>query len=123
MAAPSQRPKIRRASSVCLNKGNGTMEIRLDGRVALITGGSKGLGLATAICMSASGADVAIVARDAATLAAAEETIRATAKGKVASFMCDVAKPEEIKTLYGAVVAKFGKVDILLNNAGAHMSG
>jgi len=99
------------------------MDIRLDGRVALITGGSKGLGLATATRMAASGANVAIVARDAATLKAGEETIRAAARGDVASFAYDISKADEVKKLYADVVKRFGKLDILVNNAGVHKSG
>jgi 3-oxoacyl-[acyl-carrier protein] reductase len=61
------------------------MDIRLDGRSAVITGGSKGLGLAMAQRFAASGADVAILARTPETLAAAKQQIQAGAKGKVAT--------------------------------------
>jgi len=99
------------------------MEIRLDGRAALITGGSKGLGFATAMRFAASGADVAILARNAETLEAARREIAAVAKGKVAAFPSDVAKSRDIETAYRAVIAAFGKVDILVNNAGASNTG
>jgi len=99
------------------------MEIKLDGRTALITGGSKGLGLATAARFAASGADVAIVARDNAILEAAAAEAGRGARGKVEAFSCDVSKLEDIEATYAAVNARFGKVDILVNNAGAHASG
>ena len=68
------------------------MEVRLDGRSAIVTGGSKGLGLAIAKEFAASGADVAILARDPATLADAKGLIQQGAKGKVAAISCDVSK-------------------------------
>ncbi len=94
------------------------MEIKLDGRVALVTGGSKGLGLATATRFAASGADVAVLARDPATLAAAREMIGATAKGRVLTVPCDVSQAEEIARAYAEVMAGLGRIDILVNNAG-----
>jgi NAD(P)-dependent dehydrogenase (short-subunit alcohol dehydrogenase family) len=94
------------------------MEISLAGRTALITGGSKGLGLAMAKRMSASGADVAILARRPDVIAEAVTEIEKTAKGKVAGFPCDVAKAAEVSNAFGGVMSTFGKVDILVNNAG-----
>src|SRR3954447_17624568 len=94
------------------------MEVRLDGRSAIITGGSKGLGLAMAKEFAASGADVAILARDPAGLAEAKAQVEAGAKGKVATFQCDVSKADEISKTFAGVMGAFGKVDILINNAG-----
>ena len=94
------------------------MEVRLDGRSAIITGGSKGLGLAMAREFAGSGADVAILARDAASMAEAKELVSQGAKGKVATFQCDVAKAADINKTVPEVMAAFGKVDILINNAG-----
>jgi len=99
------------------------MNIRLDGRSALITGGSKGLGLATATAFAAAGADVAIFARNPETLEAAKATISAAGKGKVAAIACDVAKGEAIETGYRAAMAALGKIDILVNNAGTSQTG
>ncbi len=73
------------------------MEVRLDGKSAIVTGGSKGLGLAIAKEFAASGADVAILARDPATLADAKGQIQRGAKGKVAAISCDVSKMAPIK--------------------------
>src|SRR6516165_3974207 len=68
------------------------MDIRLDGKSAVVTGGSKGLGLAMAQRFAASGADVAIIARAPETLAEAKRQIQANAKGKVATVSADVSK-------------------------------
>ena len=99
------------------------MEIRLDGRSALITGGSKGLGLAMAERFAASGADVAILVRNPETLAEAKTTIEKVAKAKVAAIAADVAKAGDIRVSYDAVMAAFGKIDILVNNAGQAQHG
>lgn len=94
------------------------MDVRLDGRVAIITGASKGLGLAMATEFAASGAHVAILARNPDGLAEAKASASKGASGRVEGFSCDVAKAEDINKTFAAVVATFGKVDILINNAG-----
>jgi len=98
------------------------MEVRLDGRSAIITGASKGLGLAMAKEFAASGADVAILARRPEVLEEAKGIASAGAKGRVATFVCDVAKAGDINRTYDGVVKAFGKVDILINNAGQSMA-
>jgi NAD(P)-dependent dehydrogenase (short-subunit alcohol dehydrogenase family) len=99
------------------------MEVRLDGRSAIVTGGSKGLGLAIAKEYAASGADVAILARDPATLADAKGEIQKGAKGKVAAISCDVSKMAPIQAAYDQVMREFGKIDIFVNNAGQSTRG
>ena len=104
------------------------MEIRLDGRSAIVTGGSKGLGLAIAEEYFASGADVAILARDAGALAEARQKIQASGaqrggKGKVTAISCDVSKADAIKQACDQVISEFGKVDIFVNNAGQSTRG
>ena len=99
------------------------MEIRLDGRTALITGGSKGLGLATAIRFAEAGAEVAILARSADTLEAAKAAIGEAGRGKVEGFSCDVTDPAALQRAYDAVLSRFGKVDVLVNNAGTSQTG
>jgi NAD(P)-dependent dehydrogenase (short-subunit alcohol dehydrogenase family) len=94
------------------------MDIRLDGRSAVITGGSKGLGLAMATRFAASGADVAILARGAEALEAAKTAIAETAKGHVAAIACDVATADGVETGFAQAMAALGKVDIVINNAG-----
>ena len=100
------------------------MEIRLDGRSAIITGGSKGLGLAIAQEYAASGDDVAILARDQGALAEAKSQIEAGAPGrKVVAISCDVAKAADISRACDEAMSAFGKVDIFVNNAGQSTRG
>ena len=99
------------------------MEIRLDGRSAIITGGSKGLGLAMATRFAESGADVAILARKLPALEEAVAGLRKVAKGKVEGIVCDVAVADQTKAAYEQAMAAFGKVDILVNNAGESRLG
>ena len=97
------------------------MDVRMDGRVAVITGASTGLGLAMAKEFAASGGSVALLARKADVLAAAKaEVAKAAGKtnGKFEAYSCDVAKAEPIADTFKKVVADFGKVDIVVNNAG-----
>src|ERR1700681_2080383 len=96
----------------------GNVEISLAGRCAVITGGSKGIGLAVATRFAASGADVAIVARGRVALDLAVKTIGATARGRVVAVQGDVAVVADIQRTYDAAMAAFGKIDILVNNAG-----
>jgi NAD(P)-dependent dehydrogenase (short-subunit alcohol dehydrogenase family) len=99
------------------------MEVRLDGRVALVTGGSKGIGLAIATRMAASGADVAILARRRDVLDEAQKTIQASARARVHSIACDVSKADEVASACADVIRAFRRVDILVNNAGTSQTG
>jgi 3-oxoacyl-[acyl-carrier protein] reductase len=94
------------------------MQIRMDGRVALVTGGSKGIGLAVARVFASSGASVAILARGQAALDEAVQLLSSEGHKNVKAYQCDVSKADAIKATFDAVVADFGKVDILVNNAG-----
>ncbi|KAB8144598.1 SDR family oxidoreductase [Chloroflexia bacterium SDU3-3] len=89
----------------------------LEGKVALITGGSRGLGLVLARQLVSQGARVAIVARDGVELAQAEADLRARG-GDVLAFPCDVRSHEAATLGVQRVVAHFGRLDILINNAG-----
>jgi 3-oxoacyl-[acyl-carrier protein] reductase len=94
------------------------MDISLAGRAAVITGGSKGIGLAIATRFAASGADVAIVARGREALDQAVKTIGATARGRVVTAQGDVANPADVRRSYDEIMQALGKVDIVVNNAG-----
>jgi 3-oxoacyl-[acyl-carrier protein] reductase len=94
------------------------MDISLSGRTAMITGASKGLGLAIATRFAESGADVALLARRRDVLEEAKATVSAKAKAGVAVFPCDVSKAADIARAHAAVTERFGKIDILVNNAG-----
>ena len=99
------------------------MEANLQGRVAIVTGGSKGIGRAIALRLAASGADVAMLARDEATLEEARQVVARTAKGRVMVARCDVRKAQEIASAYERVMATLGRVDIVVNNAGTSRTG
>jgi NAD(P)-dependent dehydrogenase (short-subunit alcohol dehydrogenase family) len=99
------------------------MEIKLDGRAAIITGGSKGLGLAMARRFSSSGADVAILARRPEALEEARADLLTTAKGKVIAISCDVSKADAIARAYDSAMKGLGRIDIVVNNAGTSRTG
>jgi 3-oxoacyl-[acyl-carrier protein] reductase len=99
------------------------MDISLFKRSAIVTGGSKGIGLGVAMRFAASGADVAIVARGRAALDAAVKSIGATAKARVIGVQGDVAVADDVKRAYDEVMRAFGKIDIIVNNAGTARAG
>jgi len=91
----------------------------MDGRVAVITGGSLGLGRAMALEFARSGAKVAMVSRRAEVLDEAKAEILAAAPGvTIDGYACDMCDANAIKTMHEAVVADLGNVDIVVNNAG-----
>src|SRR6266700_583374 len=89
----------------------------LQGRIALVTGASQGIGRACALELARAGAIVALAARNESKLAEAAAEIEG-AGGTAAAFALDVASEDSIKTGAKAVLDKFGKVEILVNNAG-----
>lgn len=99
------------------------MQVDMTGRVAVITGGSKGLGLAIATRMAESGADIALLARGADALQQAQAHVSRTAKGEVHTFQCDVMRADAIASTFAAVMGVFGRVDIVVNNAGQSQTG
>ena len=99
------------------------MEVSLTGRSAVITGGSKGLGLAMATQFAASGANVAILARRPDVLDAAVEKIKAGAVGQIIGISCDVGAAGQTAAAMERIKGAFGQVDILVNNAGESRVG
>lgn len=93
------------------------MNVTMKDRVALITGGSKGLGLAMARRFAESGAKVAIVARGAEDLAAARIALAGDGL-TVRDYVCDVSKAADISGTFDKIMGDFGQIDILVNNAG-----
>jgi len=89
----------------------------VEGRVALVTGASQGIGRACALVLAAGGAKVALCARNEEKLKQVAAEI-ASHSGEAAVFKMDVASEEEIKAGVKATLAHFGKIDILVNNAG-----
>lgn len=94
------------------------MELELQGRVALITGGSEGIGKATAAELAREGANVVICARRADVLNAAAEEIRHETGGNVLAISADVTRKDDIERVVDEAIAAFGRLDILVNNAG-----
>ena len=94
------------------------MEISLSGRAAVVTGGSKGIGFAVAKEFAASGADVAIVARNEEALREAVAAIRHATQTRVIGVQADVSKAADLQRAYDEVMSAFDKVDIVVNNAG-----
>ncbi|MER7847362.1 glucose 1-dehydrogenase [Kitasatospora sp. NPDC096077] len=90
---------------------------RLDGRVAVITGASSGLGVAFAVALAEAGADLVLGARRAERLAAVRAAVERLGRRAVA-VRTDVTRPEDCRALVDAAVQDFGRVDILVNNAG-----
>lgn len=95
---------------------------RLQGKVAIITGGNSGVGAATALLFAQEGAKVVISARRQAQLEESAAQIRA-AGGEVLPVVADISKPEDAKNLVSKTLEAFGKVDILVNNAGVLEAG
>jgi NAD(P)-dependent dehydrogenase (short-subunit alcohol dehydrogenase family) len=99
------------------------MDLGLEGRVALVTGGSKGIGRAVAAGLARERARVAVVARRAELLERAAREIGDQTGGEIAAFPGDMIKPEDVTRVVAAVVARFSRIDILVNNAGAAPGG
>ncbi len=104
---------------------SGGMSNLLNGRVALVTGGSKGIGLAIARRLLADGAQVAICGRDEDALQASHAALalefpeeHGSTGGRVLAMRADVAKLQDVKALVSGVKERFGRLDILINNAG-----
>ena len=93
------------------------MDLKLQGNIALMTGSSRGIGLATAKACAAEGCCLVLSARSAEPLAAAEAALRADGVA-VASCVADVGQPDQAARLVEAATAAFGGIDILVNNVG-----
>lgn len=93
------------------------MELGLTGKVALITGGSEGIGKATALKLAQEGAKVALVARRAEVLERAAEQVHAIG-GEVLALPGDVTQASDVERIVADTMSRFGQLDILVNNAG-----
>jgi len=91
--------------------------MKLEGRVALVTGASQGIGHACALHLARHGASIAVAARNQQKLEELAAQITANS-GKAAAFPVDVAEEDQIKSAIKSALAHFGKIDILINNAG-----
>ena len=95
------------------------MDMQLAGKRVLVTGGSKGIGLACAEAFAREGCDVVLTARDTAALATAADKVRALSQVRVETLAADLSRVEERERLHAA----FPDIDVLVNNAGAIPSG
>jgi NAD(P)-dependent dehydrogenase (short-subunit alcohol dehydrogenase family) len=98
-----------------------TIPMRLQEKIALITGGGRGIGRAIALAFAREGADVAVTARTQAEIDAVAREISAVGRQSHA-VPCDVTEEESVRRMAGAVQERFGRVDLLVNNAGTGRS-
>ena len=99
------------------------MKLRMDNRVALVTGGSKGIGYAIAHKFASYGANVILLARTVGEVRDAAKSIEKETGSKTMGLVCDVSKGEQITGAYNEAVLEFGVIDILVNNAGFAKAG
>jgi len=91
----------------------------LKGKVALVTGGGRGIGKFIATGLAEAGADIILTSRKIKNLEATAAELMANQKVKALAIACDMAKEDTVEAMLKEAVAKFGRIDILVNNAGA----
>jgi NAD(P)-dependent dehydrogenase (short-subunit alcohol dehydrogenase family) len=99
------------------------MDLELTGKRAIVTGGSRGIGLAVARALAAEGADVALVARDKAALEAARDAVAAESGRQVIAVSADTGDDQSVRDMVDAVTSGLGGVDILVNAAARPNTG
>lgn len=92
-------------------------KLRLDGRMALVTGAGRGIGRAMALALAGAGADVACVARTRAEIESAAQEVRALGR-RAAAIVADVTDSAQVAAMVEGALAELGRLDILVNNAG-----
>ena len=97
-------------------------KFRLDNKITLITGGSKGIGFGIAKALAEAGSDLVLIARDKDNLDTALENLSSTGR-QVQSFSFDMSRVEQINELYSEIINDAGGIDILVNNAGGTRRG
>lgn len=98
------------------------MSVELKGKVAVVTGSTKGIGYAIAEALARAGADVVVSARNESEVRDAAVQLESIGPGRAVGVACDVRRHEDVKRLIGAAV-ELGGVDILVNNAGVGIFG
>ncbi len=101
----------------------GIKQFDLSGKSAIITGGSKGLGLAMAAGLASAGANVMLVNRNAEEGASAAQELSTTYDTKAISFPADITDPAQTEAMAKAAMEAFGQIDILINSAGINIRG
>ena len=101
----------------------GIKQFDLSGKVAVITGGSKGLGLAMAAGLASAGAQVMLVGRNPETAAKAAEELNEAYQTEAIAFSADVTDPEGMEAMANTAVTNFGRLVILINSAGINIRG
>jgi NAD(P)-dependent dehydrogenase (short-subunit alcohol dehydrogenase family) len=96
---------------------------RLDGKIALVTGGARGLGRTMALALAEAGADVALAGRTVANLEETAAELAAATGRRIVPFGADVTKEADVNKLAADVTAAMGPIDILINNAGNNIRG
>jgi 3-oxoacyl-[acyl-carrier protein] reductase len=99
------------------------MDTGLEGKAALIGGASRGIGRAIALALGREGASVALCARNQETLDKARDDIRNETGAKTFSLICDMSRQEDIAAAVAAAADAFGRLDIIVNNAGGPPTG
>ena len=95
----------------------------LHDRVAIVTGGSKGLGREIAGALAAAGAEVLVTSRDHGEINAAADSITQETGSRTVGLVADVTRPDDIETMVQTALGRWGRVDILVNNAGINIRG
>jgi NAD(P)-dependent dehydrogenase (short-subunit alcohol dehydrogenase family) len=98
-------------------------KFRLDGKVALVTGGTRGLGRAMAQALAEAGADIALTARTLEPCEAAASELGTSTGRQSRAYMAEVTSAADVERLVSDVEAHFGRIDILINNAGTNIRG
>jgi NAD(P)-dependent dehydrogenase (short-subunit alcohol dehydrogenase family) len=90
----------------------------LSGKVAVVTGGTRGIGAATAVLLAEYGADIVVAGRDIARLESVTESIRRLSGRKAMGVVADISREADVVSLVDTAMGEFGRIDILVNNAG-----
>src|SRR5664279_6170976 len=123
MAGKTARAKLTRKVEKPKAAGRANSSARLAGKVAVVTGGNRGIGFAIARALAAEGCSVVITGRDRKALKAAcaelsEVAATACADGEVREFYCEVRQPKSVAAVFAEVKKRWRSLDILVNNAG-----
>src|SRR5581483_5880631 len=98
-----------------------TDRLRLDGRTAIVTGASRGIGAATALALAESGADLVISARNAGDLTELASKVESSTGRRVVAIRADLSDLDSLPPLVEAAQSEFGRLDVVVNNVGGTM--